>query len=1396
MRLLAGTAFCFLIAHLAHAQDDGSSGGDSGGGGDTGGGGDASGGASDVSAGDASGSSFSGATPDMSGIGAVAGGASDAGAAAPDSAGGNSTAAAAVEQSVPPYPPLGEKSALMNQWTPDGILRAIAQNDEGTLKNRWELQQALDGSVEEKNASMTGVNKLISDSRAKMLEFAGKQQNISTLMYADATAGGIVASARAIHAQIPATQQLLSKTMEKQLKSIQTDSNAIKNAVMNVESQYRTRIKAMADTVSSMIAQQDSLFARLAAQQARAMARTSQTLQSSSLRSLSGIQSNISATVKLASSVAQQSMSGVGTARVALGDVQDSLGEIESQYSGAMNQAVGDVQSTLNAQTDSADMKLTKASTDASASIQTSAMQAGTQLSQQLDKLDRNASLSVGKLVDNTTKVTAGLQKSADKTASSTQNALNQATNALSRSVDGVDSQSQLITSDQLKVSQDMQGMLQKQQAISSSAGSGFTTDMAKMMALIQSQMGGVAGQAKSVSQDVVGGTSDESVRLSKALSYLLSQASAGTNSMSAGAQSQLAAQQKAQADLIAQRNAQIGGAGDQLNSALSDASRAAMKGSGALGDRISGMGSTYGGSIDALMATLTDSSSSGSQGLSQIAGALGGKASDAFSSIIETLRGVNNGGVDAQEDFLNTVMGPSRDNSAKGMSQVQALVKALSGQLDSQSGGQQDTLSMLRALQANSSGQISGASQTLNHLRALNGQLGDSVSAAGQSGLADARSRMLASLMAQLNGAKNQSADGLARINQLMGSMIGGSVGDTMNQVGQTMAVAGANLDAGNQNFAAVERDQLKSLSGLSSMAASLLGDSSNAGLAQKGETEASLANAKTNIIAKFKEIAANTTNTDLGKVMQDLIKQGNDTAIVQFLVGDVQTAMQRINTDAMVARDTNDKKRAEFEAYVASTQAELQKAQADIVTQMNGAISQVQQALTDKMDLIQSSQGDMNASLNDIKAKVEQAQKTLGANLAVYREKLDGIIGQIRSYMNMSADADNLAIRNDIAKQMGKVNATEVAIASANAAVQQGLADRSKGRASTGSATFNIVDGVISGAMETESSVSDAHLGQAEQLLAVAANVDASATELDGSVKSAASLMENGIAASSDKASKAILTGEADQAKNVGQLNDRAADVAKQSRKNFVSSLEKMGAVDDDTLRVSKQLQTLLGNADGAITDVSETSMSHLDLSVNTMVKLNQAEVRKVASVSDVMQAFSAVIVGFLNETENTMSTIMNELNSVDTASKAKLKEIDTRSKDEMNWVNTGLNTTTDAFNQAVAQEQIIQSGLKMQLMQDEKDFKASEAAKNSEPSDIQDQVTALKQKVSQHQTSQLSKVRSWIASRNPQVAKALFGSSGSFVQTRSREAIIRDIRDRMDIIRGDLSRLHETK
>ena len=1283
----------------------------------------------------------------------------------------------------------------MDKWTSDSVLAGQVSNDENTYKDRLELQLQLILSAGEKNVSMGAVKNMADKKKLDMSKFAKQTNNITTLLFADASAGGLVATAKALREQIPMTQKVLSSTMQKQLRQVQSDATVMRKAIEVAQQEYKERMQALADTVASLIVQQDAQFARLTAQQARAMARASTSLQAGADRSMVDVKTAVNDAAKSQATATATASAGLRTTGAALGDVEDTLHEIPGEFKAAVADSTAGVTDTITAQVNKGEANLDKAADAATAATETEAMRVARLLARGMDQLDKQANKAIDGVVTGAEKNATLLQNAADKTAATSGKAIDRASLDASRKAAGIDGDSQTATSDAAKVAADMKQMIDKQGAVSSAAGSGFAADAAKLMALLTGKIGAITGDGKAVSQDVLGGTSDEAVRLSRALSYVMDRASAGAHTISGGAGAQLSASQRTQAELLAQRQGQVGAAGDSLSQAIASVGKDAARGAGGVTDRVTSLGSTFGGSIEELMAALGDTSGASQQALASLSDALGGKASSSLTGVMELLRGVNNNGADAEKEFLEAVVGPARDGAGKQFGSIDDLIRSLSLKMDAQSGNQTDAQKALKQFQEQYKGKLGSVGDALKGIAGLNLQIGSSVGAGGAKATAEARAKMMEALLNEMAGSKNQSADSLNQIDKLLYALVGGGASDAVDKVGQTFALVGANLETSSRDFTAAERDQLKGLSGLSSMAASLLGQSGNQALRDKATTEASLGDAKANIIAKFKEIASNTTNTEIGKAMQDLAKAGNDTNIINFLLGDVQSAMKGIDADAVLARNANEQKRAEFTKYIAATEAELRQMQAEVAQELESSVHTVDSELRAKIELIGSSAGDMTQSLNEIKAKVEAAQQTLSNNLRLYQDKLDGVIGEIKSYMNLSADADDLAIRQDIARQLAQVNSTDVAVASAQAAVNERVAQQDKSRGKTGDKTYAIVDNVIAGAVDTEASVADAHVANTKALIGVAGNVDAAAVELEGAVLASRERMQDGIAESSTVASKAVLAAEGTQAKTIDQVAIKSGDVASKSRKEFIRNLERMGGVDDDTLRVSKQLQDLMTNADGTISDVSDAALAHMDLSVSTMTKLNSAEVRKVASVSDVMGAFSSVVLSFLNETRDTMETVMNQLNEVDAASKVKLKQIDVRSQDELHWIGSGLNSTRDSYKQIVDQEQIVQSGLKQQIQNDERVFMQSEASKDSEMSEIDDAIGGLKQQVSQNQSGMLAKVRDWINSRNPQIAKSLFDSnSASFLQSQSREAVIRDIRHRMDHVKQDLSALVE--
>ena len=202
-------------------------------------------------------------------------------------------------------------------------------------------------------------------------------------------------------------------------------------------------------------------------------------------------------------------------------------------------------------------------------------------------------------------------------------------------------------------------------------------------------------------------------------------------------------------------------------------------------------------------------------------------------------------------------------------------------------------------------------------------------------------------------------------------------------------------------------------------------------------------------------------------------------------------------------------------------------------------------------------------------------------------------------------------------------------------------------------------------------------------------------------------------------------------------------------------------MDALDDDVLMTSKQLAELLNAANADVNDISTSAMYQLNLGMETLAKLNKAENRKVASVGDVMNAFSSVVVSYIGETRAAMNRVMSDLGLIDKVNKKKLSELNVRTNDEVTWITTGVNSTRDSFQMNVQQERVVQDGL----------MKAVEGASNRlakirnndriDMDAIADKVAELKRGIKEQGEREIAKVRKWIASRSPKIAKGLLGS-----------------------------------
>jgi hypothetical protein len=1327
----------------------------------------------------------SGGFTDPSAGGSAAGGTT--GSSDPSAA---TTTTTTVTPSTFGAPILGDPSAKLMPVTNSSIMATYGVNDEGTSNSRYYLLRDLAGATSEKMIALEMMQNNTDMVKSDVDQYVKKIDNITVILNADASAGGILASSRALVHDLPDTQKMMSNTLSKGVKNIQNDVFVIQSSIESVQEDYLNQMQALADTTGQLIKDQDKRYAAQMGGQLQGMNMTLTSMKNKQLVRLNDVESTVFAADNQMQKVSNFTKEGTQIAEGAVEDLRTGVDDLKSDFQSALQDASAAVNEEVLKVRDSSIDALEKSAGEATANAETYAMSASSNLARGLSNLDSQSGSLVNGIVKDASTAAMGVANSAENSQITATRGINAATDKLDNDLVKVTSRSDAVTKDSLRIYRDLQGFLQAQSTASSQIGSGNAAELSRLQSLLANMMGKTAQNAQETSGDVVGDSTGETARLAQILGLMAQRASDKASSVSGQSRTDLENKQKQQAEDLARKNSEIESTEADLDDTMNGVGKAALRGAGDVNAKLGGLTTTFGGSIAELFALL--SGDSGSTDLDDISGSLGSHASDVFGGILGALKGVNDD--TSQDEFEKRTVGPANEAAAKQFQQIKAMIATLLLLGDSQSGDQDSAMDRLSLLKRQFGGTLANLTQSLNGVSGVNAELGNTVGNQGQELLNEYKARMIKALMDEMNGSQSDSSSGLSQIDKLL-SAIGGN-DSTEESVAQQFARAGAGLDTGSRDFSNAEKDQLKSLSGLSAMAASLLGQTSNQGIQDTADAKGSMENAKANIVAKFKELASNKTDTELGKIMNDLANAGNQTDIINFLMGDVADGLKRIDSDAAVAREINDKKQAEFSNYVSTSQAELQRTQAQMVAQLESTLHDIEVGITNKTKLIVSSEGQMKGNLDEIRSKIEAAQDTLRKNLVLYQDKLDGIINQIRSYMNLSSSADELAISQDIAKQLSKINGTEIVVASANEALIKQIDQKQAGQNKNGQAMSGIVNDVISGAIDTETGASSSHLANTDRLVAIAGNVDESATSLEKQIKDSGASMEETLASSKADAGKVLKESEGSQAKEIGQVNAKSTDVASQSRKSFIRLVEQMGGVDDDTLMVSNQLSALMDKADGSITDVSESVMSHLDLSTATMKNLNRDEVRKVATVSDVMGSFSQVVTGFINETRSAMETIMKQLNTVSDSSRKKLMQIDIRSRDELNWVNSGINKTVDALNQVLDQEGTIQGAMKEGLTKADQDQRSSSISEESKLGDIDDAITSLRQELSRGQSGQLKKVRDWITSRDPNVARDILGSSSSspssFIEISPVERRLREIRSKIKQVHRDLEQL----
>ena len=1270
------------------------------------------------------------------------------------------------------------------------------RSEEGTLK-RYKLQkQLIEKEPPLAEALDTAFQQLV-EAHDKLIDMQGAVTNQTIVIDADSSAGGLTATSRALMSEVPDTQKLMNKVMTQLFQALQRDSRVINESLSETEDDYRARMKSSSQTIAAMLAKQDRVFAAMAYSQEQAMRSAADKLQSQYSSELTTQQTEAQ---KALSKIKQVSDAiGKQSSRVsaALSDAEEMPKKITALHKAKLADAQTQFEQTLTDYQKKAEAGISDSADFSMTAVQNMGMKLSKSFQAELDgvQADLQAKLSgVGKLVSTQSKA---ISKSVQTSAIKTTNALRQVESASKKEIQNIDKKSTVATSDSVKVAQDSKAVLDQLGSMLDVARQRFTTGLgtaqaavpAKLQGTLQGLLSGEKGMNADVTQSLL--------RVNNGVGYIAQFTDSQVSRLGANLDTKLSVSR----GQIANRGVDVKGRIDKLSGQVDrngrDVSANTAVAVGSRRQSLQGIVTTMGGSIDDLASLLGDSSKEAKDKVAAMRNELLGLNSDTLQGVLGKVKELTDGSNDQLQEFLRSVVGPDSELTDEQFSQMAALLSTLLG-VQERLGSEQDGL-MSQA----KSGHLARTKKLGTIAERIKAASVDNIGRAKQIGanadgkLALLKSQLAHTSMTEAERARKASMDGMSTIDALFGN-VDSNFRRIHQSVAESVAGVGSNLDAASKQLNRLTVVSAQSLGDLTANALTIISQSEKGQGQDLTDAKNSIASLKSRFVDSFKRNAVATTDKALADVFAKLDAADKEGGVVKTYVGSLQDSLKRVKTDLSVASNYNADKAAEFRGKIADANRQLAVVRSDVETQLTATISDFQKQLTDKETFLNSTNVDLNSQLTKVQDLVKEAQARLRANLYLYQSRIDDIVNQIRSYMNLSSNADELAIAHGISTQLAGVNTTEVQLASLRAGVEGKLDDMRTKRASELDGHRAIVGDLIDGVVGVEATAEQSRLNGMAGLTAVGLQVDSSTQALRTALANAKAKMQSAIDRGQTAAQEAIKKNEAAQSATLAGLQSKSADVEAQSRKRFLENAYKMDSLNDDLYLATKQLSQLLTNANGTIDDISTTAMNHMNLGVETLARLNENANRKVASIADVMNAFSSVVVTFVNETDYSMRRVMGQLDAIDSVSGTKLAEIKQRAQHEVDWVGSNLNSTVDKFRLNVAQERAVQEGLKKALLESASKLKTIKAKEAADVAEVADEINRLKEGIATRGQAEITKVRHWIANRSPQITNRLLGKASLLqVGDSGREktiAIANDIRRRLAVVMGELKQLNQ--
>jgi hypothetical protein len=1229
----------------------------------------------------------------------------------------------------------------------DGVMSGISDRSEDASFRRYTLLNNLINNEPKLRTATSNMYAQLTNMYSVLKTKQSGVDNITKVIDADASAGGIRATVQSLKDQVPQASKMLRKMVETLFKNMATDAGSINQTLADTEDDYKERIKRASETVSGLLRSMDSQFAQSAYAQSMAMKRSANMLQSQFSSDIQSSQQSANKVLNSIGSTSNKTKLGVTKLSVALSDAADIPLQIESTYQSSLGAVTAQMQQLLNSQQDKAEQSISSASDKSISSVESKGMKMAKSVENLLNQIQTQLVSNVSAIETNVAKVAKKISQDAGRWNKKVVSNLDSTRRDVDSKLSSIQTDSEKIQVDSAQFASDTSSLLGRADTAVKETDSNFAVDSAKLRNLIPVNMQGVLTEATKVASGIGEDVTDELVRQNRGIGSIVETASSVGSSISSMMEKPVQTLKRrltnsayqtseniASAISLVDRNTELVTA--RVNSAVTDHS-----------DRLANLNALMSGGIDEVKAVIAESGEANQQGLENVRSRLRKKTTQGFSSILAKLKDVSSD--DSLKEFISEVKQPSNERMQGEMTRLSSMLSNLLTSREALSDTQSNVWKRSTLEHEGRMSKVTSIGNQVNDMWTKSGGMIDSVKANANEAISRFKTNIREKSANELLSNSHFATLSLSTIKHILDGSLA-QFWNSQNDTGVTLSGLSSLVSNAGTTLNQIRADAHKDVSRLGSFASSLTAEMNSQRKNDLKQTGKDIGKFQTYLIQSLRGQIQAETDAQLGEIISSSSANKKNSGLVKELLSALKAHMSRIDKDLMLATNEKSKRDSKASLDVSRLSGQVNAIRGDMETSFKKMSERVGEKIGEKWGYLNRTKLELNGQLSKLEADISSSGKVLEQNLLLYQGKIEKIISQIKSYMNLSSTADEVGIQNGIARELATVNKTAIEFAKIRAGMQDRASDLKHRQLNRTSSNAEVLGNLISAAESAASGKSSIVEANRQRLVSVGLRVDESANALRLFVEEESEKFDEKVLQSKKESESKLQSIKGGQIKKYNQFDIRASEVADQSRQEFVNQLGKMEGLDDDIALTTRQLFALMKNSKAALTDISTTVMNHMNMSVATQARLNGEKNKRIASIGDVMEIFGSVISKFVDEIDSGMRTVMFEMNAIESWSKKKMSEIKVRGGDELEWLKHGIAKVKTKFEAEMEAQRAIQQSLMTGLVRNNDLIAKIESAYKTEADQVNDRVKKMMSDVKGFGPKKINRVQEWIVGK----------------------------------------------